>query len=259
MSSLSPLEYNERIKKKCPKCDNYIPYASIYCPFCGYYLLEPDSDSGDEPDPSPPRKTISRIVTAALAVAVVIMALYFIILPQTTSNLENQTTFTALTASSTLTPIPTATLTPTPTPTVTPTPSPTPTPVPTELSALETDLTVVKGIRDPSTNDDIYIPGATASSYLWPDADTRYYSESDLEGLTQGQVRYLINEIYARAGYTFRSNIWADYFEKKTWYSATISNEDFNASPKSYLNTYEYQNVEMINNYQVIHKHQQYS
>ena len=168
-----------------------------------------------------------------------------------------------------LTPTPksegTPTISPSPTPTPTPTSTPTPTPTPTPTSAPETipeadtEITRINGIKDPSTNSDIYIPGATASSYLWPDADKRYYSESELDGLTEGQVRYLINEIYARAGYTFKNDLWTQYFEQKTWYRATVSNEEFTSNPKSYLNSYEYQNVELINKYQKDHGFQDYS
>lgn len=157
------------------------------------------------------------------------------------------------------TPTPTPSPLPTPTPTIAPTPTPTPTAVPEITVESETDLSQVNGIKDPSTNSDIYIPGATASSYLWPDADKRYYSDSDLDGLTEGQVRYLINEIYAREGYTFKNSLWTSYFQQKTWYSATVSNEDFTASPRTYLNSYEYQNVELINNYQKSHGFQEYS
>lgn len=276
MNSLSPLEYDEKIIRKCPECDNFIPQASVYCPFCGIYLLEPVQIPDEEPDPPPSsRNMLSRIIMIALAVVVVKMALYFIILPQTTSlfgKKPNPDTMSTEMLTPTEVPTPTAAPAPTevPTPTATPAPTemPTPTatptqiitstPIPTNPPATETDLTVVKGIRDPSTNNDIYIPGATESSYLWPDANSRYYSESDLDGLTQGQVRYLINEIYAREGYTFKNDIWAEYFKKKTWYNATVSNEDFNANPRSYLNTYEYQNVEMINSYQVKHHYQEY-
>lgn len=149
--------------------------------------------------------------------------------------------------------------TPTPTPTVAP-PSvltPTSTPIPTPTT--DPKLSYVTGIVDPSTNKDIYIPGATESSYLWPDADKKYYSDSDLDGLSQGQVRYLINEIYAREGYTFNNSLWASYFAQKSWYSATVANADFAASPQAYLNEYEYANINLITNYQTKHGYQDYS
>ncbi len=126
----------------------------------------------------------------------------------------------------------------------------TPTPTP------ESPLAWVDGVTDVSTGKDIYIPGATSSSYVWPEANSRYYSESDLDGMTQGVVRYLINEIYARNGYIFKKQEWQAYFDQKDWYNPRIPYSEFD--PKTYLNSYEYENVEMINRYQAANGYQEY-
>ena len=153
--------------------------------------------------------------------------------------------------------------TPTPITTTTSTPPPSLTQTITqnqqEFIGQDTEINTVIGVVDPSTNQDIFIPEATISSFLWPDADTKVYAESDLEGMTQGQVRYLINEIYAREGYTFKNELWKKYFEQKTWYRATVPCAEFTANPNAYLNTYEAQNVDMINHYQEIHDFEKYT
>lgn len=40
MKDHSLLEYNEKDKIPCPHCNNTIPRASEYCPFCGVYLKD---------------------------------------------------------------------------------------------------------------------------------------------------------------------------------------------------------------------------
>lgn len=127
---------------------------------------------------------------------------------------------------------------------------------PTTTPTPESPLAWVDGVTDVSTGEDIHIPGATSSSYVWPEANSRYYSESDLDGMTQGEVRYLINEIYARNGYIFKKPEWQSYFDQKDWYNPSIPYYDFD--PKTYLNSYEYGNVEMINRYQDTHGYQTY-
>lgn len=90
----------------------------------------------------------------------------------------------------------------------------------------------------------------TADSYFWPDSNTRYYSESDLDGLTPLQIRYITNEIYAREGYIFKKAEWSNYFSQKNWYHPTIPADQFN---DSLLNEYELANVKMITAYEVAH------
>ena len=183
------------------------------------------------------------------------------IVEEKTGHTNEYTPSTSTVSEETQKPVATATLIPTSTPI--PTPTPTPTPVPTDVpvpqETYDTELTVVKGIIDPSTGEEIFIPGATVSSYLWPDAANREYSKSDLDGLTEGQARYLINEIYAREGYTFKNELWQEYFEQKTWYEATIPNEVFSEDPKRYLNPYEAWNVDMISSYQHEHNYVDYT
>lgn len=75
--------------------------------------------------------------------------------------------------------------------------------------------------------------------YLWP-TDTLTITDADLNELTRMEVAAIRNEIYARHGYTFSSQEWADFFATATWYvpNAAFSND--------MLNTTEKQNAETI-------------
>lgn len=130
------------------------------------------------------------------------------------------------------TPTPKPTDTPTPKPTDTPTPSPTPTPEPVQTS-FEND---------------------TSTSYFWPDADKKYYTNGDLDGLTPKQLRYIVNEIYAREGYIFVKQEWLDYFNTKEWYNPRIPAKDFTDDK---LNQYEKYNVDLISAYETSHGYNQ--
>lgn len=82
------------------------------------------------------------------------------------------------------------------------------------------------------------------SEYLLP-TDTQYISESDLYGMSQEEVLYARNEIYARYGCTFSTPEIRTYFEGKSWY---VPIEGLNASTfdVSVFNVYETQNLETI-------------
>ncbi len=130
------------------------------------------------------------------------------------------------------TPTPKPTDTPTPKPTDTPTPSPTPVPEPVQTS-FEND---------------------TPTSYFWPDSDKKYYTNGDLDGLTPKQLRYIVNEIYAREGYIFKKQEWRDYFNRKEWYNPRIPADSFTDDK---LNQYEKYNVDLISAYEISHGYNQ--
>lgn len=46
------------------------------------------------------------------------------------------------------------------------------------------------------------------------------------ETMSQSELQYAINEIYARNGYKFKEEPWKSYFESKSWYVGTIDNMD---------------------------------
>lgn len=137
--------------------------------------------------------------------------------------------------------IPTATPSPTPIPTAIPTPTPTSTPTPTPQQTINQ-----VNIVDASTGQLIYIPNDTATSYAYPDSGSRLWSYGDVDGMTAGQVRYCINEIYAKNGYIFQNQAWLTYFQQKTWYTPSIPKASFGDHN---LNSIEVANVKLLNQY----------
>lgn len=55
--------------------------------------------------------------------------------------------------------------------------------------------------------------------YLFP-SDKEYISIEYLSSLTKGEVGLIRNEIYARHGYVFKTEEYANYFNSKAWYHA---------------------------------------
>lgn len=70
--------------------------------------------------------------------------------------------------------------------------------------------------------------------YLLPDADVTYLNREDLEKMSTEEIRYAIDEIYARHGLKFKDLQEKEFFEKKKWYIAMT--DDQNAIT---LNEYE--------------------
>lgn len=78
--------------------------------------------------------------------------------------------------------------------------------------------------------------------YILPESDTRYYSESELNALTDYELYLARNEIYARYGREFKNQDLQDYFENKDWYTARYSPESFDSIVA--LNAYEKKNAD---------------
>lgn len=76
-------------------------------------------------------------------------------------------------------------------------------------------------------------PDAAVSQYILEGSDVRYISESELTGMTEEELRYARNEIYARHGRRFDDAGLQSYFDSKDWYNGTISPEDFDATSLS--------------------------
>ena len=84
---------------------------------------------------------------------------------------------------------------------------------------------------------------AAVQQYIFPDADKRYLSESEVRNLTLQGMNYAKNEIYARHGRMFKSPELQQYFGSKSWYNGTISPESFS---ENIFNQYEKSNVLLI-------------
>lgn len=100
------------------------------------------------------------------------------------------------------------------------------------------------------TEDSYYFAGTdgTDTGFLFP-SDARYITYSDLDQFTRGEVTLIRNEIYARYGYSFRSENIRSYFESRSWYYADPSVNSSTFS-ESMLNDYERTNLETILSYE---------
>ena len=89
--------------------------------------------------------------------------------------------------------------------------------------------------------------------YIFHDSNTRYLTEDELWHLTYdksnttvlSELQAAINELLARHGRIFTTQVWIDYFSSKTWYSAR-SNVTDNAIISDLFNQYERSNWNML-------------
>ena len=119
------------------------------------------------------------------------------------------------------TPKPTATPTPLPTPEPTPEPTPQPTTTPEpEYEYNETDWDVY------DTDDSKDIIPVTQDFYILPDSSRDIITYDDLADLSDGEINFARNEIYARHGLKFKRADLNEYFRSQAWYEPSVSSQD---------------------------------
>lgn len=84
--------------------------------------------------------------------------------------------------------------------------------------------------------------------YVFYDSDEEYLPEDMMQYIPTEILRIARNEIYARHGYQFTSDM-KTFFENKSWYSGTVSASDWSDSE---LNVYEKKNVELFQKYEAL-------
>lgn len=82
-----------------------------------------------------------------------------------------------------------------------------------------------------------------SAGFIFPHSDTGLIGQWELETLSDSDLNYAINEIYARHGYIFRSAELSEYFKQFSWYIPTTPSEDFSTSC---FNQYEQQNWKLL-------------
>ena len=81
---------------------------------------------------------------------------------------------------------------------------------------------------------------AQSGSYILPQSSERLLTDSDVDGMSYGELQMAINEIYARHGRKFSSQSVQNYFDGQSWYQGTVEPDDFSDSVFSQI---ESQNV----------------
>ena len=64
-------------------------------------------------------------------------------------------------------------------------------------------------------------PEPFSATYMFAASDSRELDENDIIGYDSILLQIGVNEIYARHGYTFKSEAWQTYFKAKDWYKAS--------------------------------------
>ncbi|MGN0240460.1 MAG: YARHG domain-containing protein [Candidatus Weimeria sp.] len=118
----------------------------------------------------------------------------------------------------------------------------------TDYSSLAGDISVSAGKADTSGSDSSSdtTDGTTESDedYIFPESSEKSISKSDIEALSDEDLRIAINEIYARHGYIFGSSEeMRDYFDTKDWYEP---DENMSDMTKVKLSKIEKKNIDKM-------------
>ncbi len=82
-----------------------------------------------------------------------------------------------------------------------------------------------------------------ADGMIFPNSSNEILDESEIVPKTDEELRYAVNEIYARNGYIFKDKTLLAYYQQYDWYHGTVKSEDFSDSR---LNAIEKRNVEIL-------------
>lgn len=106
------------------------------------------------------------------------------------------------------------------------------------------DVTIVVQAPDGHRYEEV-MSSVQYGSFVLPDSSGRYYSESQLQQLTNWELYIARNEIFARYGRGFNDEALRNYFNSCDWYYEIYSPKEFD-SMASPLNKYEKANVEVM-------------
>lgn len=112
-------------------------------------------------------------------------------------------------------------------------------------TSASTQTETVNTNTDTATNDDTEVPQTVENSKIDIDNVNEIMNqvlsgnESILKNYTPFELRIIRNTIYAEKGYIFQSGDLKNYFEEKSWYQGSISNESqisLTAREKEFIN-----------------------
>jgi hypothetical protein len=83
----------------------------------------------------------------------------------------------------------------------------------------------------------------------FPQATARILNNSDLNNLTKWELRVMRNEIFARHGYVFKTDIMSGYFNKVDWYNK-IDKLNYSNNASNLLTNIEKKNIKLIQKYE---------
>lgn len=105
--------------------------------------------------------------------------------------------------------------------------------------------------EEPTSSADDEEEESVPNGYIFYDSNNRYLSESELYGLTEEELTYALNEIYARRGRGFKTDWIREYFESTDWYQKEYDPDYFDKEiADTVFNDYEKENINLIAEYQ---------
>jgi hypothetical protein len=85
------------------------------------------------------------------------------------------------------------------------------------------------------------------TGFVFPDSDTQEIPDSEVEALTDEDLRMAINEIWARHGYIFRNKDILDYYRQFSWYEEKVPADEWDKNGQDYyLNDMEKKNIKKL-------------
>ena len=78
---------------------------------------------------------------------------------------------------------------------------------------------------------------------IFPNSSDELIDESDISILSDEELRYAINELYAKHGYIFKDDQLKAYYEKYEWYDPSVKPDDFSVD---LFNDVEKENIEAM-------------
>lgn len=103
-----------------------------------------------------------------------------------------------------------------------------------------TKLTDIVKTSDAAPSIAPYLPDS-----VFPNSSSQPLNSWEVETLSDADLTYAINEIYARHGYIFKSDELRRHFEQFSWYHGTIPADEFSFEM---LNSVEQQNLNLLAN-----------
>lgn len=82
--------------------------------------------------------------------------------------------------------------------------------------------------------------------FIFPNSDSSYLSNAQVNALSDNDLQLAINEIYARRGRIFKDAGLNAYFNSQSWYEGKYTAEEFEKNVK--FNTYEQKNLQLLIN-----------
>lgn len=84
------------------------------------------------------------------------------------------------------------------------------------------------------------------SGFIFPNSDSSYLSNAQVEALSDDDLQLAINEIYARRGRIFNDASLNAYFNSQSWYEGKYTADEFEKNVK--FNAYEQKNLQLLIN-----------